>query len=194
LNTVQLLCKKTVYLSRGKVRHAGLTSDVINEFIKNTLINKNDETNSIRYGTREVEISKVEFIDKNGCNKNCFKRGERVRIVIWFEAKKSIEKPEFAVGFHTLDGLLLSHATTRDHDVVIEKISGQGKVGYSIESLPLNLGKYWITVSCWDSTGRLAYDHHERMYDFFVEEGPVDNRIRERFGLVYIPSRWDVEN
>ena len=47
-----------------------------------------------------------------------------------------------------------------------------------------------MTVGCWDATGQLAYDHHSKLYDLVIEDGYIDNRIHERMGHVYIPSKW----
>ena len=193
LNTVQLLCAKALYIAKGHVKHYGDTQFVINEFKKDVLLNRrNDkkEAGGLRYGTREVEITQVEFVDGNGQAKNVFKRGESLKVKIKYSAKKSMDNPEFVVGFVTEDGALLSFAHTSDHGFSTGEISGEGEINYAIERLPFNVGKYSMTVGCWDATGQLAYDHHSKLYDLVIEDGYIDNRIHERMGHVYIPSKW----
>jgi hypothetical protein len=144
----------------------------------------------MRYGTREAEITRVEFVDGNNNSKTVFKRGEPFKIKIQYDAKKILEHPEFVVCFALEDGTLISAAHTADHGFMIESISGKGEITYAIKSLPFNVGKYSVTVGCWDATGHLAYDHHSKLYDLIVEDGVIDNRIHERMGIVHIPSQW----
>lgn len=191
LNSVQILCDKAVYLNKGAVRHAGSTIDVLNEFKKDALKGKKDTLNEVRYGTKEVEITKVEFLDKNNTTTNIFKRGEPLKIRIIFEAKENLKNPHFAIEFATGDGVEISVATTRDHCINVEEISGGGEIVYCIDSLPFNIGKYWISIGCWHATGHVAYDHHDKMYQILIEDGAINGRIRERFGLVHIPAHWD---
>jgi len=192
LNSIQLICNKVIYLNKGKIRCAGNTIDVLNEFKKDVLKKQKDAFNEVRYGTMEVEIKKVEFLDKNNMNKNTFKRGESMKVRLIFEAKKTIEGPDFNVAFVTRDGVELTQASTIGHCVHIDKVNGPGEIIYSIDSLPFNIGKYWISVSCHHQYGGAAYDHHEKMYQILIEEGAINGKIRERFGLVHIPSQWDI--
>jgi len=192
LNSIQLICDKTIYLNKGKIRCAGNTIDVLNEFKKDVLKKQKDAFNEVRYGSMEVEIKKVEFLDKNNVNKNTFKRGELMRVKLIFETKKTIKCPDFNIAFVTRDGVELTQASTIGHCVHIDEVNGYGEIIYSIDSLPFNIGKYWITVSCHHQYGGAAYDHHEKMYQILIEDGTINGKIRERFGLVYIPSHWDI--
>lgn len=192
LNSVQLLCDTTVYLNKGIIRFAGNTIDVLNEFKKDVLKGKKDTVNEVRYGTKEVEITKIEFLNGNNINTDTFRRGEPLKIRIAFEAKKSVENPHFVVGFVTRDGIEVTMTSTRDQSVKIDKVYGNGEIEYRIDSLPFNIGKYWITVGCWHSMGHVAYDHHDKMYQILIEDGANNGRIRERFGLVHVPARWDI--
>jgi len=196
MNAVLLICDKTIHLSRGKIRMHGPSRDVINQYKVEALRESDDdfmESHQIRYGTRQVEIKKVEFLDESSRPRELFKRGEFFRVRIAFEAKERVEKPNFSIGFYTQDGVLISKPITRDHQVQVESIEKEGAITYSIPALPFNVGKYFVSVGCWDSVGRVAYDHHEQLYDFIVEEGAVDGRIQERFGLVTIPGQWEIK-
>lgn len=192
LNSIQLLCDRAVYLNKGTIRYAGDTIDVLNEFKKDALKGKKDTLNEVRYGTREAEITGVKFLDKNNISTNTFKRGESLKIKIIFEAKESLKNPHFAIEFATSEGVEISVATTRDHCIHVEEISGSGEIVYCIDPLPFNIGKYWVSVGCWHETGHVAYDHHDKMYQILVEDGAIGGRIRERFGLVHIPAHWDI--
>lgn len=194
LNSVQLLCDKTVYLNKGVIKYAGETVDVINEFKKDVLKNNGVNIDGVRFGTKEIEIRKVEFLDKEDNVKAIFKRGEQFNARIVFEAKQRILHPEFAVSFVTERGVEVSTATTRDHTFNIDYALGRGEIVYKIDSLPFNVGRYWLSISCYDETGHVAFDHHKNMYEIQIEDGLIDGKIHERFGLVHIPAQWSVNS
>lgn len=194
LNSVYLLCDKTVYLKKGVIKYAGDTVEVINEFKKDVLEDSSISIGGVRFGTKDIEIKKIEFLDGANIAKKTFKRGEQFNVRIAYEAKKRLENPEFSVAIVTAQGIEVSNASTRDHGISIKEANGWGEISYSIESLPFNVGKYWVSVSCYDATGHVAYDHHKNMYEILIEDGLVDGRVRERAGLVHIPAKWKLRN
>lgn len=195
LNSVQQLCAKSLYISKGSLKFYGSTHSVINEFKKDALMQNgtNEKLDSgLRFGTREIELKKVEFLDKNNESKTIFKRGESLKLRIKFEAKEMIRNPEFSVAIETDQGVEVSRATTKDHSVFFDVDNGFGEICYNIKSLPFNIGQYAVSIGCYDETGHVAYDHHRRMYEFFIEDGAIQGKIQERAGLVYIPAQWDI--
>lgn len=190
LNSVQLLCDRTVYLNKGVIQYAGATVDVINAFKKDALEDSKVSINGVRFGTREIEIKDVEIFGNGNQRKDAFVRGEPFNVRIVFDAKKRFQSPEFSVAVVTDRGVEVSNASTRDHNVKIDSINGHGEIIYRIEALPFNVGRYWLSVSCYDETGHVAFDHHKNMYEIVIEDGLIDGRIRERNGLVYVPAKW----
>ncbi|MDD5259262.1 MAG: ABC transporter ATP-binding protein [bacterium] len=191
LNSVARICKKALYLSGGKTRGYGEVADIIEQYKKDVVedmrVNSN-KTHEVRYGTREIEILKVEFRDKNNESKQIFKRGEPFKVNIAYHAHKDVRAPEFVIKFFTDNGTLVSQPNTKDHKVTRETVTGKGELEYSIDSLPLALGHYSVTVAIWDFAGHLPHDVHEKLYDFIVE--PSSGNINERRGLVYMPAEW----
>ena len=94
-DAIQLLCKNSLYLDHGKIRLYGETDHVIDEFKKDIAVGNVTGADSIRYGTKEVEIKKIELMDASDNPKESFMRGERVRINIYFHAKDTVENPSF---------------------------------------------------------------------------------------------------
>ena len=194
LNSVQLICNRAIYLNKGTIRYTGDPRNAVNDFKKDVLKGLKDDVSAVRFGTKEVEITRVEFLDKNNNNANVFKRGESLKVKVVFQSKKNIEKPDFCIAFSNRDDIEVAFASTGDQSVKIDRVNGYGEIIYSIDALPFNMGKYWISVSCYHQFGGVAYDHHEKMYQILIEDGVINGNIRDRFGLVYIPSQWDVSN
>ena len=95
-----------------------------------------------------------------------------------------------SLNVYTAKGILAAAPNTRDHLVAINELTGNGILEYHVESIPLNVGRYIVTIACWDETGGVALDHHEKLYDFIVEDALGKDNIHERFGLVHIPAEW----
>jgi len=193
LSSIQLICKKALYFSRGAIKYQGNVKEVINDFRKDVLSNGKNSDSSTRYGTNDLIINSVELLDDRGNCKGIFKRGEPFFIKINYNSKMIIKNPEFYIGFYSEDGNLISAPNTRDHGVPIQLDVGEGEIEYRMESLPLNVGKYILTIGCWDETGHIAYDHHEKFYDFIVEDGIIKDSVQERFGYLYMPSEWKLK-
>ncbi len=193
LSSIQLICKKALYFSRGAIKYQGNVKEVINDFRKDVLSNGENSDSSTRYGTNDLTINSVDLLDNCGNGKGIFKRGEPFIIKINYASKMIIKNPEFYIGFYSEDGNLISAPNTRDHGVPIQLDVGEGEIEYRMESLPLNVGKYILTIGCWDETGHIAYDHHEKFYDFIVEDGIIKESVQERFGYLYMPSEWKVK-
>lgn len=195
LNAVLNICDAAVNLSHGKIRFVGPPHEVISQYKVEALKDSDDsfmESHRIRFGTREVVIRKVEFVGSDGLPRQIFKRGEFFEARIHFEPKTKVSRPNFSLGFYTAEGVQISKPNTRDHQLVLESVEKEGVACYSIQSLPLNVGRYYISAGCWNPAVREAYDYHEQLYDFLVEDGAMDGGIQERASLVTLPGRWQV--
>ena len=193
LNAVQRLCDRVLHLEKGQVKNYGTTTDVLDLYKREALLAEErvGDATEARYGTKEVTIKKVEFLDREGRPQTIFKRGGFLQVRISYTAKKKVEEPEFSVGFDR-DDVTLIKATTKEHSFSTGTIEGDGEVLYTIEEVPLKLGRYAVTIGCWNSTGHFAYDHHENLYEVLVEDGAIRGKIRERYGMVHIPATWDI--
>ncbi len=192
LASVQQLCDKALHLSHGQVKHYGVTSDIIeaykNEALAQTEANAAWE-HRVRYGTQQIVIQQVDFLDAKGAAKKSFEHGESFKIRIRFEARERINNPEFAIGISTQDGTLFIHATTLDHGIDTQTVDGKGEVIYSLKSLPFHAGKYLVSIGIWDSTGHVAFDQHEKLYALKIEGGGEF----EKTGLMDMPGHWEAQ-
>lgn len=192
LISVQQLCDKALQLSRGQVKHYGTTSDIIDAYKKEALVGS-DETASwehrVRYGTQQIVIQKVDFLDAAGVAKKSFEHGAAFKVRIRFQAHERITNPEFAIGLFTQDGTHFIHATTLDHGIDTQTVQGAGEVIYSLKSLPFHAGEYLVSIGVWDSTGHVALDHHEKLYALKIEGAGAF----EKTGLMDMPGRWEAQ-
>jgi len=139
-----------------------------------------------RWGSREVEITRVEFLDGRGNPCDTFRTGERMLARIHYRARQRIERPVFGVAIHHSDGVHVNGPNTKASDYEIDYIEGEGSIDYVVESLPLLEGEYQFSAAVYDYSCTHPYDHHERMYSFEVRQG----RVKDAYGVFYIPCEW----
>ena len=194
LEAVRDLCDQTLWLEGGRLQAHGPTEQVIDLYLEwvtageeARLTAQHGEGVGERWGSGEVEIVDVRFLDRDGRERHVFRTGEPMVACIRYVAHRRIENPVFGVAIHRSDGLHVNGPNTKFAGYPIEFVEGEGEIRYIIESLPLLEGTYQFSATCYDYACVHPYDHHHRMYTFRVQRGEV----REEFGVFYIPSRWE---
>ncbi len=208
LAVIEKMCDRVYLIDNGRLFYRENPVDVISEYHrilfkkrKQALrINRDEltdeerqekETSSMvefnRWGSREVEITGIEFLDEKGRETYIFKTGGFLKIRIDYKARERVEEPVFGLAIYKEDGIHLCGPNTGTGDCDIEYVEGDGSVEYVIDSVPFLPGSYLFTASIYDRSLGHAYDHWERCLTFNV----VENKdIKEKFGTFYIPSRW----
>src|SRR5581483_3322192 len=136
-----------------------------------------------RWGSGEVEILDVEFLDGDGQPRSAFRMGQPLVIALRYRAKERIEAPVFGIGLTSVDGVHIAGPNTRVDGARIDSIYGDGRVFYATDELPLLPGVYAVSASVYDETCTHAYDFHDRRYALRV----LADESGVRYGLVRIP-------
>ncbi len=121
-----------------------------------------------RWGTGEVEIVNVSFVDAAGMPRRVFEAGEPWVVRLRYQADREIENPVFGLAVHRSDGVHICGPNTRFGDLSIPLIEGQGEVLYTVDSLPLMEGEYYLSVSAHNRADTVMYDYQDRLYAFRV--------------------------
>lgn len=139
-----------------------------------------------RWGSREIEITRVALLDAQGREPSAFQTGESLTVRVYYEAHQPIDDPVFGLAIYHANGLHINGPNTRFGGLSLGSVRGRGYVDYTIDELPLLSGSYVLTTAIYDTTMTHPFDHHERMYSFVVQT----SAIAERWGSVHIPARW----
>ncbi|MBN1552326.1 ABC transporter ATP-binding protein [bacterium] len=199
LTAVGKLCSRAIWLNFGKVAARGTVQRVIDFYRQNVQdqeearLKAEHEDSELeleqRWGSRVVEINKVEFLDEFDQKQHQFRTGDPFRVRIAYQAHSRIEKPVFGIAIHRNDGTHVNGPNTKFANTVPEYIEGKGAVYYEIKSLPLLPGTYYFTAVVYNYECNHPYDHHDQMFPFQVIPGCTE----EEYGVVWIPSTWRYE-
>ena len=103
LQTVRQLCSHLVWLEHGKMRTNGTASEVAEQYLAHFSVNQ--QVNIVegnRWGTGEVEITSVRFLNEQGQEKHSFSTGDRLSVEMGYMAHQSVHNPEFGLAFFTI--------------------------------------------------------------------------------------------
>jgi ABC-type polysaccharide/polyol phosphate transport system ATPase subunit len=207
LMAVRNLCSQAVWLDHGRVQAAGDTQATIDAYLR--WANERDqerieheraqeaeqageeltepfENDPQRWGTRDVEITRVEFLDSRGRPRDVFQTGSPLTIRMHYRANRRVQDPVFGLAIYHRSGFQLNGPNSRFAGYPIPHLRGEGYVDYSVDELPLLAGEYLISASVYDAEMLIAYDHRDRQFLLTVHS----DTIAERFGIIAIPSRW----
>jgi ABC-type polysaccharide/polyol phosphate transport system ATPase subunit len=199
------LCDQVFLLHNGKLAMEGKAVDVISEYhrllIGTSELQVREETpmlesdadtgnNKNRWGSREVEIERVVFLDDREKETDCIKAGQRLRMRIHYDARAKVKNPVFGIAIYTDNGIHITGPNSHKQGFEIDSIEGKGFVEYEAAYFPLLPGTYVFSAAIYDLSGLNAYDHWEQQWKFHVVES---EQVPDRYGLISIPSQWRIE-
>ena len=195
LEAVRNLCPSAIWLENGVIQESGTTDRVIDSYLNNVVAvtearlsrEQRIGDNENRWGSGEVEITEVKFLDAQGRDRRAFKTGEKMVVRLKYHAHIEVRQPVFGVAIYSSDGVHINGPNTKLSDYTVESVEGAGEIDYIVDMLPLLEGSYELSAAVYDQDGLHAYDHQHRMHTFIIQRGTV----KERYGIFYIPSRWD---
>lgn len=176
------------------MRASGPTEEVANEYkeysnqaIGKQLSAQSQEGSYRRWGSQEIEITAMNFLDASGSKQSIFKTGDEMVVEIAYTAHQPIRDPEFGLAIFRQDGIHINGPNSHLAGLETGLIEGPGVVQYHIKKLPLLPARYQVTAAIHDSRLMNAYDYHELAYSFRVVTGGTE----ETDGLIEIPATWE---
>ncbi len=139
-----------------------------------------------RWGTGDIEITNVRFLDQSGIERSNFKTNDSMTIEMAYQAHRPIADPEFGLAIYNHEGIHINGPNSRLGGLDTGVVTGHGIVQYQIDRLPLLPGKYRMTAAIHDSRRSMAYDYHKEAYIFEVSTGGT----QEYHGLLQLPAHW----
>jgi ABC-type polysaccharide/polyol phosphate transport system ATPase subunit len=136
-----------------------------------------------RWGSRDVEITRVRVVDDRGAERHVFASGESVTLRLDVEARAEVEDFVFGVGIFTADGVSVYGTNTHIEDYAPRRAAGRGEVSLELHDLRLVEGTYLLDVAVHRRDGT-PYDYHRGLHSFRVK-----SRVKD-VGVYRPPHRW----
>jgi lipopolysaccharide transport system ATP-binding protein len=188
LDIVQRVCQRAIWIDGGRVRADDVAETVIRQYTWQSYV---EDTVSVdggltrRWGSGEVTIEQVSLTDLAGRERNGFGTGEPFVVKISYTASRPIERPVFGLAIHRSDGAHVTGPNTQFAGYEIPYIEGEGTIEYTVPSLPLLEGTYYLSVAVRDWEDLQIFDYHDRLYPFQVFQ-----TNGERYGFITLKGGW----
>jgi ABC-type polysaccharide/polyol phosphate transport system ATPase subunit len=199
LSSIERLCDEAIWLDGGRLHARGETREVVGQYLDHVA---REEARALgiehaeaeaaaragtaaRWGTREVELTRVQLQDREGVERYLFETGEPCTLRLTFRAHRPIEDPVFGIGLYRKDGVACYGTNTAVDGLALGKVDGEGEVLVDIERLDLVEGEYLLDVAVHARDGH-PYDYHSRLYAFSMR-----SRVRDT-GVARLPHRWRI--
>ncbi len=197
LGSIERLCDEALWLDGGRLHARGGTREVIGQYLEHVA---REETRALgiehaeaeaaaragtaaRWGTREVELTRVELRDKAGTERYLFETGEPCTLRLAYRAHRPIEDPVFGIGVFRKDGVCCYGTNTGVEGLHLGKVEGEGEILLDFERLDLVEGEYLLDVAVHARDGH-PYDYHSRLYALAMR-----SRVRDT-GVARLAHRW----
>ncbi|PHY11854.1 MAG: hypothetical protein CK533_02885 [Acidobacterium sp.] len=137
-----------------------------------------------RWGTREIEITKVSISGPDGESGHVFQSGDDIKVHMTMTAKEPITDFVFGLGLFTADGVCIYGTNTNLEEFQPSEIVGECSVTFEMDSLDLIEGTYRLDLAAHKADG-YPYDYHRLLYTFRIK-----SRVRD-VGIYRPAHRWD---
>jgi len=126
-----------------------------------------------RWGSREIEITNVTLVGRDGAPSFVFHSGDPVAVRMTVVAHAPATDFVFGVSLFNADGVCCYGTNTYIEQMDPERLEGQAEVTLAIESLDLVEGTYKLDVAVHTCEG-YPYDYHRLLYTFRVKSRTPD--------------------
>jgi ABC-type polysaccharide/polyol phosphate transport system ATPase subunit len=190
LGSVERLCDEAVWLHQGRLMAHGGTRQVIDGYLNHVA---SEEAQALgadhreaeaqaaagtaqRWGSREIEITRVRLLDAAGAERYLYDAGEACTVHLAWRATRPIEDPVFGIGVFRKDGVCCYGTNTAIDGLHLGKLAGEGDLAMEIQRLDLIEGEYLLDVAAHARDGH-PYDYHCRLYAFAVRSRLKDTGV-----------------
>jgi Wzt C-terminal domain len=136
-----------------------------------------------RWGSREIEITDVAFLDGGGQPSFVFHSGDPMAIRVKVRAARPADDFVFGIGIFNADGVCCYGTNTYLEEMNPQRLSGDADATFAVDSLELVEGTYKVDVAVHKRDG-FPYDYHRLLYTFRVK-----SRIHD-VGIYRPRHRW----
>lgn len=202
LGQVEEFCDRAILMEQGEILAEGVPANVIGAYQllsaghslrsikeqaeKKEVVQEIVQKKSTRWGTGDLLIDHVIFLNKDGVETDMFKTGDTMRIRIHYAARKRMDRPVLGIAFNRQDGLHLSGPNTKTSNFFIESLEGKGTMDFVVKEMPFLAGQYDFTVAFYDWDCTTPYDHLEKAYHFTVLQNE-----KNQYGCIKLNLEWE---
>ncbi|MFP5346603.1 MAG: ABC transporter ATP-binding protein [Actinomycetes bacterium] len=201
LGTVQNMCDEVAWLDHGRLLERGPAVKVVDAYLEQVNAVEAEriaqsmaaeqqeqppekEATPSRRGSGEIRVQGIELL-RDGEEVSAGTTGWPLTIRVNYVAYSPVRDPVFALGIYTEQGHKVAGPHTGASDLGI--VEGTGHVDFTMAELPLQPGRWELSIGVTDRGFAHAYDHVIRGYEFKVQSRAG---IQDVGGDVVLEGAW----
>lgn len=185
---VKSMCSRVILLSEGKVKFDGSPADAIQVYEQDSKVSPLSWAKD-SLGTDpsqwDISLTEMDTLDENGQQKNLFNYGERMKIRLKFNVRRTINNPNILVSFIRSDNVACCNYNTIMDGITVPSGSNDFVIELLTPPLKLVSESYNIYVLVRD-------DKFERLY--CAQAGKIfhvrHDLLNTHFGVFHEPGEW----
>lgn len=195
MNLVRSVCDQSLFLLDGQVQALGPVLDAIQAYrgflhreqsTAVALLNQSQQ--SLEVGQPLAAVTSIELLNRNGQRSDRFSYSDNVQVRVAYEARERIRSPSLLARIIRSDGTTCCEIRTRNDEVWLPDLEGEGHLCFSIEPLQLASGVYVMEIRLQDYSG--AANLAVGQSGWFEVSGPGATVVYD-YGGVYVPRvQW----
>ncbi len=185
LASVRDMCDRGLWLDHGVIRGEGNPSELVEEYHAAMMGGEPTGDGGVRRGSGQVRVESVELVVA-GTPTTTVRTGDDVTFRLRYSVTEPLERPVFAIEIENVHGVRITAPSSRDVDVIPEKLSTDGTLEIAMGSFPLLPGTYQVHTDITDFHRQHVVDHYHQATRFDVTAG-ADH---ESEGLVTLRPEW----
>ena len=209
MGQIEQICDRVIWIEGGRIKEDGIPKFIDDKYLASmeekrlSKIKKSQKQHEkrptkseerhawsermVRSGNRSVEVVDVAMVGTDYIEKNVYKTGETITVLIDYKANQDIKSADFTIGIVRDDGLYCYGSGVMldsQKPVLIQK---EGQVQIQLLKNELLPGKYLLDVGI-QSGEKILYDEMRSVLEFFI----TTDRITE-YGIVSMEHTWQVD-
>ncbi len=140
-----------------------------------------------RWGSGEVQIETVRFVDAGDGVGHVFSTGDAMVIEIDYRADKPVGDFAFGIGLFNANGVSCYGTNTDIERFQPTELRGVGTIRVRIPAINLVAGNYYLDVAVHRRDGT-PYDYHRGLYSFRLNSDIGD------VGVARVPHEWEFDD
>lgn len=195
---VENLCSRVIWIDKGQVRQDGDTQTVIKSYMDSFAEGRDSGFDLIpsedRRGNGQIRFTKVEYFGLDRKPLKLIRSGDSVIARMHYVCKQRAANPAFVFRIHTMLGTMAVEMNTWMTDTEIPYLNpGEGYMDLEIDFLNLTPGRYMVSLEV--GAMGLCYDRLDYCGTMEIDTSDYygsGKGIESRFGLMFLPIRWNL--
>lgn len=184
METIQKMCDRVLLLNQGEQVVLDHPGRAIHEYRNIGMYDEQEGVSVKEWGSREVEISGVSFLNDRGEETTKFLSSDSLLIRIEYRARERISRPVFGFSVTAADGRIVFGSNTQIEGSSPAAIDGRGAMELKLSPLPFLRGKFYFSFSIHSEDHRTNYHRLENFHAIAVTPAGHEE------GFVKLPARW----